>query len=153
MVLRIFSIFCFILFCQNSFSSKIESQNLSDLVARLQPLDDSNSLPVKNSTKKDVVLYFWATWCPDCKAKLTSLFQQKELYEKYDVYLIATDKESEKIQHFQKKFSIFPQIAIDPERQVQKALKVFSVPTVVFLERTGNELKHKKTQTGGDFNL
>ena len=121
----------------------------SKILTQLRPLNADNQLP-QGESKKEILLYFWATWCPECKEKLTGFFKGSDVYEKFDVYLVATDKEAEKIEHFQKKFSIKPQVVLDLDRKLQKELKVFSVPTTVLIERSGAKLTVKKTQSGGD---
>ena len=113
-----------------------------------------NSLtPVKTTespNKKEILLYFWATWCPDCKEKLTSVFKEEKLFAKYNVYLISTDKDLEKVAHFQNKNSLMPYVYIDLKKDLQRKLNIFSVPTIVKLARTNNEITVLNTQTGGD---
>lgn len=119
------------------------------ILAQLKPLNTQAS-PSAGSSQKDKILYFWATWCPDCKDKLTSVFKDEDLYKKFDVYLIATDKDLEKVKHFQAKHSIHPQVFTDEERALQKNLGVFSVPTIVRLTHNQKNLVVSNKQSGGD---
>lgn len=121
-------------------------------------LDDLKKLQVLNSensnagleTDKDKILYFWATWCPDCKEKLTSVFQKEEIFNKFDVYLVATDKDIKKIEHFQNKNNLKKRVVTDPDKQLQKLLKVFSVPTFIRLKKDSNKFVIQAQQSGGD---
>lgn len=127
-----------------------ELQLNSELFDKLVPLAGNQSSPKSEIRNKDQILYFWATWCPDCKEKLTSTFQKSDLYKKFDVYLIATDKDLEKIAHFQKKFQIPERVFVDQDKVFQKQLKVFSVPTFVRIKKTDKGYQVITKQSGGD---
>lgn len=114
----------------------------------LKPLDSEQKVSAAAS-EKEKILYFWATWCPDCKSKLGSEFKNASLYEKFDVYLVATDKDAEKIKHFQKKNEIPPYVAIDDSKSLQKALSVFSVPTFLRLKKEKDQWVVVAQRSGG----
>jgi thiol-disulfide isomerase/thioredoxin len=102
------------------------------------------------SNKNDVIVYFWATWCPDCKSKLTNEFKNAELYKKFDIYLVSTDKSIEKVTHFKNKNEIASSVYMDLTKDLQKQLNVFSVPTIAKFKRTSTGLELVETQSGGD---
>jgi cytochrome c biogenesis protein CcmG, thiol:disulfide interchange protein DsbE len=84
-----------------------------------------------------IVIDFWATWCPPCKAAMPHL---DELYKKYskDVVVIGiSDEEDAKVKAFIKaaKHS-YPQ-AVDPTGAVKNALGVEGIPHVVVLSTDG----------------
>lgn len=129
----------------NANIANADSAQMANLMQNLKPLNSENQKPQHQSSKEKLV-YFWATWCPDCKEKLTSTLKENHLYDQFDVYLVATDKSEEKIEHFQRKFSIKNQVMLDPDRSLQKALKVFSIPTLV---RMDQNFQVKAAQAGG----
>lgn len=121
------------------------------LVHGLTPLEISQTKEF--SSEKETLIYFWATWCPDCKDKLTSVFKDPLLYQRYNVILLATDKDPQKVKHFVEKNKIEPFVYLDPDRRLQKELKVFSVPSLVRLNSLSTEssaFSVKATQAGGD---
>lgn len=127
--------------------AEVKSLSISDIES-LKPLGSMTA--AHKLSPKDKILYFWATWCPDCKEKLTSVFKRSALFDKYDIYLIATDKDHEKIQHYQKKNSVEDRVFLDEERALQKKLGVFSVPTIVRLKTSGTGLVITAQQAGGN---
>lgn len=116
------------------------------LVEKLLPLSEKRVV----SSDKEKILYFWATWCSDCKEKLTTVFKRKNLFEKYDIYLVATDKDKEKIAHFQKKHGLDTNIYYEDSKELQKKLRVFGVPTLIKMEPRGDSFVVTVQQTGGD---
>lgn len=142
MVLNIFVI----LFC--GFSNALPATLEASALANLKPInaEQVNQIP---DSGKDKLIYFWATWCPDCKEKLTSFFKNDELYKKFDVLLVATDKEKSKVEHFLKKNEIKPHVIIDETREFQKQLGVFSVPTFVRLKKQNDKYTIVHKQSGG----
>jgi thiol-disulfide isomerase/thioredoxin len=141
-------IFIAALFHFYSLSASALEITLDDLKG-LKPMDSSQNISGTDNGKEKV-LYFWATWCGDCKEKLTSYFKDAKNFEKYDVYLVATDKDISKIQHYQKKNAIEPRIVLDPDRVLQKKLSVFSVPTFIKLKKQDQKLLVTANQSGGD---
>ncbi len=140
--------FVFVLLCSIASQAGTLEITKEDLKG-LKPLNATQQLP-QLSSSKEKILYFWATWCTDCKEKLTTHFKKTELYKKYDIYLIATDKDLSKIEHYQNKNEIVAQIAIDTERSLQKKLNVFSVPTLVKIKTSDEKLMVVSNQSGGD---
>lgn len=147
MVLRRFT-FVFLMFCSSYAQSAQQLFEVSDLSA-LQALNEKNILS-NVASGKEKLIYFWATWCDVCKSKLTSVFKQEDLYKKYDIYLVATDQNKEKIEHFQKKFGIKPYIVLDPDRKLQKKFDIVGVPTVIKITPEQGHFTVKDFQSGGD---
>lgn len=115
----------------------------------LQPLNSRNI--VENvEGKKEKILYFWATWCEVCKSKLTSLWKQDAPYQKYDVYLVATDFDKEKIEHFQNKYGLKAHVVIDPDKKLQQQFEISGVPTLVRLKPAEGKFAVTHVQSGGD---
>lgn len=76
------------------------------------------------------LIYFWASWCPDCKAKFKkdlSGYQNAHV----DFITLSIEDNKEKIAKFIAKENLKYPVYFDVNRQLQKDLKVFSVPTVI----------------------
>ena len=135
-----------------SFVILLKSQIIS--AANQKSVDLMTLTPVGSvkppQSKSEVLVYFWASWCPDCKSKLTNEFKNNTLYEKYDVYLVSTDKDKKKVEHFSQKHELAPYVYTDTDKSLQNALNVFSVPTIVKFLRTPTGLKLLESQSGGD---
>jgi thiol-disulfide isomerase/thioredoxin len=115
----------------------------------LQVLNEKNFF-AKVESGKEKIVYFWATWCEVCKSKLTTTLKQDDLYKKYDVYLVATDQNKEKIEHFQKKFGVKPYVVLDSDRRLQKKFDIVGVPTVIRLKPDQGRLIVTSLQSGGE---
>lgn len=100
----------------------------------LKPLDQNQKVTAIDG-EKDKILYFWATWCPACKDKLTTMLNDKSLLEKFDIYLVATDEDKEKIAHYQRKYKVPPYVVLDENRTLQKDLNIVAIPTFVRLRK------------------
>lgn len=100
--------------------------------------------------KNKVLLYFWATWCPDCKEKLHKDFVQMRLPADAELITVNTDKDVDRAKHYISKESLRWLVARDDNKMVSKALKVFSVPFWAVLERDGKGWKVIDAEAGGN---
>lgn len=103
----------------------------ADHVAELTKLDGS---PFQTEKKK-VVLYFWATWCPECKEKLNREFPAFQFPAETELVTVNTDKELDRIQHMMEKEKIKLTVVRDGKKALTSDLKVFSVPFWAVLSR------------------
>lgn len=105
---------------------------------------------VAEKGKTQQLFYFWATWCPDCKAKLKSDLSK---YEKGSVQLVTipTDKDFDKISEYVDKNEIKWSVVVDQEKYLQKFFKVFSVPTAVLAKYENGEWKVGKIISGANW--
>lgn len=116
-------------------------------IEKLTRMDGSSFKTDKNK----LLLYFWATWCPDCKEKLHGDLKYLKVPERAELVTVNTDKDAERALHYISKESVQLPVTRDNDKTVAKALKVFSVPFWAVLEReTDGSWKVKDSESGGN---
>lgn len=96
------------------------------------------------------LIYFWATWCPDCKQKFKTNLSQ---YQTADINFmtLSIEDNKDKISKFVTKEKIQYPVYFDPERTLQKELKIFSVPTVVLTKLVDGKTEIIRQVSGKDW--
>lgn len=105
------------------------------------------AVPVKKTVAdfsgKPVILHFWATWCGPCVEEMP-IFDTFAKNKKDDVHIIAitTDKtKGAAIRNFYKENNINNlNVYFDENGTVASALKASSLPTSVFINKSGEEV-------------
>lgn len=77
---------------------------------------------------KKRLLYFWASWCPDCKDKINNHLPAMHGKDDVEVLLVNTDKNIDRARHFTEKNNVQPPVFADQAKKVRKQFGVFSVP-------------------------
>lgn len=121
--------------------SPFEGDSMAQTKAPDFSLKDMNGRSVSLASLKGrpVILNFWATWCPPCKAEMPSL---NKLYldlkkRGLEVIAISTDTSPSHVSEFLSKTRLDFTIALDDSRSVSKLYKVFSMPTTFLINRDG----------------
>jgi len=88
---------------------------------------------------KVVLINFWATWCPPCRAEIPSMIrlQQKLQNKPFKVLAINLGEDKEAISKFAKKYKINFSILLDPNQKEAKLWKIFAFPTSFIIDKTG----------------
>ncbi|MBI5074094.1 MAG: TlpA family protein disulfide reductase [Nitrospirae bacterium] len=107
---------------------------LKDLAGRNISLSDYKG--------KVVLLEFWATWCPPCKASVPALVELNKKYGQKNFMLIGvsidTDSDaSEKIRQFAASHNINYTVLLADEA-TPKTYNITSIPTTVLIGKDGN---------------
>src|SRR4051812_23980181 len=87
---------------------------------------------------KKVMLNFWATWCPPCKAEMPAMEQfHKEAGDKVVILAVNIDPHLD-VQAFVDENKITFPIPLDAEDTVNEMYQVLSIPTTYFIDTKGN---------------
>jgi thiol-disulfide isomerase/thioredoxin len=94
---------------------------------------------LSQSKGKLVLLNFWATWCPPCRAEMPSIDSLwKKLKDKpFTVIAVSVGEEKATVEKFiaEQKYS-YP-IYLDPQSKLGSAFNASSIPTTYLIDKTG----------------
>lgn len=95
------------------------------------------TVKLSNLRGKKVMLNFWATWCPPCKAEMPAMEQLSKQTEK-DVVILAVNIDPQlDVQGFIDENKITFPIPLDTDDKVNETYQVLSIPTTYFIDSKG----------------
>lgn len=104
---------------------------------------DGKEVTLADYKGKKVVLNFWATWCPPCKAEMPHMqnyyedMAEKENVEILAVNLTSSDNGVEKVKAFQEDYGLSFPIPLDEEGSVGETYQAITIPTTYMIDTTG----------------
>jgi len=101
---------------------------------------DGRQVKLSDYRGKVVVINFWATWCPPCRAEIPDLIAAKQHYRDKDVEIlgIALDDDGrEVVEPFVRDNGITYPVLIGDEGVMRLYGGISSIPTTFFLDRDG----------------
>jgi peroxiredoxin len=132
---------------QNVASNKDENVGIS--IGKTAPdfeLSDLSGKQVKLSDfrGKNVVLNFWASWCPPCREEMPE-FQRiySENSDKLIFVGVNLQESKENAESFVKKLGIIFPILLDPNSNVKNMYNVFTQPVTYFIDSSGKIVDKK----------
>jgi peroxiredoxin len=90
--------------------------------------------------KTPVLLVFWATWCPECKAAIPEInaMTTEPLAGKLQILGLDFRESREKVANAVKARGIRYPVLLDERGQVARAYGIVGIPTYVLIDRRGN---------------
>lgn len=121
--------------------STIDADKQTNIKAPDFTLRDVNGRTVSLSSLKGKVILvnFWATWCPPCKAEMPSM---NKLYNSLkvrglEIIAVSSDSSLSSIKDFLAKNRVDFLVLHDEKKTVTLQYKVFSLPTTFLIDRNG----------------
>ncbi|MFC0473458.1 TlpA family protein disulfide reductase [Halalkalibacter kiskunsagensis] len=103
------------------------------------PTLEGNEMSLSDFKGKPIMINFWATWCPPCRAELPDM---QRFYTNHDIVLLAvngTNTESSKahVDDFVGKMGLSFPVLTDLNGEVASLYQVRPLPTSLFIDETG----------------
>lgn len=104
---------------------------------RLQTVE-GQEVDVAELRGKVVLINFWATWCPPCRAELPDISQLHQKYVGSDVVILTVNNEGGSIaRNYVKDKKLSLAVLNDSKRQVSKLYGIRAIPTVLVVDKKG----------------
>ena len=107
-------------------------------------LTDINGETVKLSDYrgKKVLLNFWGTWCPPCKAEMPHMQKYYEKFKDEGIEILAvnatvTESSPDNVAKFVEDYGLTFTIPLDEKNQVSSLYEILSFPTSFFIDSDG----------------
>jgi cytochrome c biogenesis protein CcmG, thiol:disulfide interchange protein DsbE len=88
-----------------------------------------------------VILNFWTTWCPPCRAEMPAMQRAFLDYQDAGVIILAVNSTSQDsvpaVEDFISQFGITFPILLDKEGDVASLYQIASLPTTYFIDKSG----------------
>ena len=99
---------------------------------------DGQSFHLKTTRGKPVVLNFWATWCPPCRAEMPMLQQYYNAHKNDYLMVAVNDAEpAERVQAFIQQQGFNFTVVLDPSQYIVGAYRIQGFPTTFFIDAKG----------------
>ncbi len=101
---------------------------------------DGEKVKLSDYKGEKVLLNFWATWCPPCRAEMPDM---QKLHDKHDdvnilaVNLSGTESGEEKIQDFIDELDLSFTIPLDIDMEISQMYEVVAYPTTYMIDSDG----------------
>lgn len=88
---------------------------------------------------KIVILNFWATWCPPCRAEMPLLQAISTEHREHDVVVLAIDVGEDRatVEAYAKELGLTLPVLLDDKLGVAASFQVGALPTSFFIDRAG----------------
>lgn len=134
--------------CGSSKAPKVSKEN-GNSVAKAYPAPDftltgidGQNVQLSSFKGKVVILDFWATWCPPCKAEIPFFVELQSQYGKDGLAIIgAALDDPEKVKAFAKDYGINYPVALANRDTATTYGGIRGIPTTFVIDKKGNVVR------------
>ena len=100
---------------------------------------DGEVVQLSDLQGKAVVLNFWATWCPPCRAEMPELQAAYDSYAAGGLVVLGVNQGEDRatVETFLTQRNLTFPVALDVQGDVSRLYQVNSLPTTFFIDRDG----------------
>ena len=107
----------------------------------LTTLDDKQ-VKLSGYRGKKVILNFWATWCPPCKAEIPDMEKFYSDFKSKDIVILGvnltqSEKSQESVSTFVKTNGIMYPVLLDKENEANQKYQISAIPTSYIIDTKG----------------
>lgn len=98
------------------------------------------SVSLSDFQGKHVIVNFWATWCPPCRAEMPDMQKYHEKFEDVNILavnLVETEQKFENIGQFLDEYEITFDVLLDESTEVANIYKAHALPTSYLIDSQG----------------
>jgi peroxiredoxin len=101
---------------------------------------DGNVIDIKDYRGSVIVLNFWATWCPPCRAEIPDFIEVQENYrDKNVVFFGISADDFNSLKGFSSEYGMTYPTLFDKDGDVHYAFKISAIPHTFILDKDGFE--------------
>lgn len=106
------------------------------------PTLDGNRVRLSDLRGKRVVINFWATWCPPCRAEMPAFVEAYARYRDQGLVILAVNEaeDAAQVAAFQEAFGLTFPVLLDTRMEVGQRYRVQFLPTTYFVGPDGTIL-------------
>ncbi|MCX6021849.1 MAG: TlpA disulfide reductase family protein [Chloroflexi bacterium] len=101
---------------------------------------DGRSVKLSDLKGKRVVINFWATWCPPCRAELPDLARiyEEQMAQGLEVIAVDVQEQEPQVSRYLREIGGLPfTVGMDPDGAISRKFAVGSLPTSFFVDDEG----------------
>jgi len=106
------------------------------------PTLDGSRVKLSKLRGRAVVISFWGTWCPPCRAEFPELVRAHNVHAASGLYVLAVngrdqERNTRDVERFIDFFAAPFTIALDRRGSVRRAFRIEAQPTTIFIDASG----------------
>ena len=118
-------------YASNTTLSKVDDFNFQS--------DTGETYALYDFKDKNLIIHFWASWCPPCRDELPALLHYMQAHPSHALLLVSSDRSREEMRRFLDDLRPLPENAItvwDESRQItQGRFNVSAYPETIFYDK------------------